>query len=73
MIDRFFIVFCLLVMMIGCGFMLHQELEIKALKNRELLILAEVKDVQKKQRINAQDLDFIKKIIIEGKNGEEPF
>lgn len=68
MIDRFFFAFCLLALMVGCGFMLHQELEIRALKSRELLILAEVKDVQKKQRINAQDLDFMKKMIIEGAN-----
>ena len=66
MIDRFFFAFCLLALMVGCGFMLHQELELKELKNREFLILAEVKDVQKKQRINAQDLDFLKKLIVEG-------
>ena len=51
-----------------CGaFLLRQELKNKAIEQRQSLILAELEDLQKKERITAQDVVFLQQLVLEGK------
>lgn len=51
----------------GAVFMIRQELKNQEQKQREAVILAEIADLKKQARINAQDVDFLEKLVIEGK------
>ena len=45
----------------------RQELKNKEFEQKQDAILVEIQDLQKKARINAQDVDFLEKLVIEGK------
>lgn len=49
------------------GFMIRQEMKNQEQKQRDAVILQEIADLKKQTRINAQDVDFIEKLVIEGK------
>ncbi len=51
----------------GAVFMVRQELKNQKQENMDALILQEISDLKKQTRINAQDVDFIEKLVIEGK------
>lgn len=51
---------------IGAGFMIRQELKNQEQDHRDALILKEINDLKKQTRINAQDVDFLEKIVQEG-------
>lgn len=51
----------------GAVFMIRQELKNQEMAQRDAVILQEITDLKKQTRINAQDVDFIEKLVIEGK------
>lgn len=51
----------------GAGFMIRQEVKNQEQKQRDAVILQEIADLKKQTRINAQDVDFLEKLVIEGK------
>jgi len=51
----------------GTVFMIRQELKNQEQKQRDAVILQEIADLKKQARINAQDVDFLEKLVIEGK------
>ena len=51
----------------GAVFMIRQELRNQEQEQRDALILQEINDLKKQTRINAQDVDFLEKLVIEGK------
>jgi hypothetical protein len=58
-----FLVLCF----IGGGWMIRQEIKNQEQKQRDAVILREIADLKKQTRINAQDVDFLEKLVIEGK------
>lgn len=51
----------------GAVFMIRQEIKNQEQKRRDAVILQEIADLKKQTRINAQDVDFLEKLVIEGK------
>lgn len=51
----------------GAVFMIRQELKNHEQKQRDAVILQEIADLKKQTRINAQNVDFLEKLVIEGK------
>lgn len=51
----------------GAVFMIRQELKNQERERMDALILQEISDLKKQTRINAQDVDFLEKLVIEGK------
>lgn len=51
----------------GAVFMIRQELKNQEQEQRDAVILQEIADLKKQTRINAQDVDFLEKLVIEGK------
>ena len=51
----------------GAVFIIRQELKNKQQEQRDAVILQEIADLKKQTRINAQDVDFLEKLVIEGK------
>ena len=51
----------------GAVFMIRQELKNQEQRQRDAVILQEIADLKKQTRINAQNVDFIEKLVIEGK------
>ena len=51
----------------GAVFMIRQEMKNQEQEQRDALILQEINDLKKQTRINAQDVDFLEKLVIEGK------
>ena len=51
----------------GAVFMIRQELKNQRQEQRDALILQEINDLKKQTRINAQSVDFLEKLVIEGK------
>ena len=57
-----------LVLFFTCGiWMIRQEIKNQEQEQRDALILQEISDLKKQTRINAQDVDFLEKLVIEGK------
>lgn len=52
----------------GAVFMIRQEMKNQQQENMDALILQEISDLKKQTRINAQDVDFLEKLVIEGKH-----
>lgn len=50
------------------GFLLRQELKNKATEQRMTLLLIELEDLQKRERITAQDVMILEKLVTEGNN-----
>lgn len=46
---------------------IRQELKNQEQARRDAVIMQEIADLKKQTRINAQDVDFIEKLVIEGK------
>ena len=57
----------LVLLFTGAVFMIRQELRNQEQAKRDALILQEINDLKKQTRINAQDVDFLEKFVIEGK------
>ncbi len=51
----------------GAAFMIRQELKNQEQEQKDAVILQEIADLKKQTRINAQDVDFLEKLVIEGK------
>lgn len=51
----------------GAFFIIRQEMKNQEQKQRDAVILQEIADLKKQSRINAQDVDFLEKLVIEGK------
>lgn len=49
------------------GFLIRQELKNKATEQKLALVLTELEDLKKKERITAQDVVFIQQLVTEGK------
>ena len=52
---------------LDCTIFIRQELKNRAQDQRDAVIMQEIADLKKKTRINAQDVDFLEKLVIEGK------
>ena len=46
---------------------IRQELKNQEQARRDAVIMQEIADLKKQTRINAQDVDFLEKLVIEGK------
>ena len=51
----------------GAVFMIRQEMKNQEQKQRDAVILQEIADLKKQTRVNAQSVDFLEKLVIEGK------
>lgn len=57
-----------LALYVFCGaWVIHQELQNQKQERINALVLQEISDLKKQTRINAQDVDFLEKLVIEGK------
>ena len=56
----------LFYLFVGLG-LIRQELKYREQEQRDAVILQEIADLKKQTRINAQDVDFLEKLVIEGK------
>lgn len=52
---------------LDCTIFIRQEMKNRAQEQRDAVIMQEIADLKKKTRINAQDVDFLEKLVIEGK------
>ena len=52
---------------LDCTIFIRQELKNRAQEQRDAVIMQEIADLKKKTRINAQDVDFLEKLVIEEK------
>lgn len=66
MIDRLLCTFTLLLVLIVGGLLLHQQLVFTRYEQQQQLIEAEIKELKKKDRITAQDIQFLETLVIEG-------
>ena len=66
MIDRLFTAFLFVMLFIVGGLLIHQHLELLKYEQKQEIILSELKELQKRARLNAQDIDFLEKLVIEG-------
>lgn len=63
MTDRFFLgTFFVILLLLG-GFTLYERIEIDRLDSQIAELRYEIKKLQKEQRVNAQDIDFMRKLI----------
>lgn len=63
MIDRIFLgTVLLLLFFMGC-LLLCQRVKLEELKKSQAVLLDKIEQVEKKQRVNAQDIDFMRKLI----------
>ena len=51
----------------GAVFIIRQEMKNQEQRQRDAVILQEIADLKKQARINAQNVDFLEKLVIEGK------
>ena len=51
---------------VGYG-MIRQEIKNQEQAQRDAVILREIADLKKQARINAQDVDFLERLVLEGK------
>ena len=66
MIDRLLCTFTVLLVLIVGGLLLHQQLVFTRYEQQQQLIEAEIKELKKKDRITAQDIQFLETLVIEG-------
>lgn len=67
MSEKLVVGLILALFFIGAVFMIRQEMKNQEQRQRDSLILQEISDLKKQTRINAQDVDFLEKLVIEGK------
>ena len=67
MSDNLAFVIFMVLSITGGIFICRQELKNQEQEQRDALILQEISDLKKQTRINAQDVDFLEKLVIEGK------
>lgn len=65
--DRYALVLLLFIYVAMLGLSIRQELINTELKQQNALYKVQIDELQKKQRLTAQDVGFIEKIINEGK------
>ncbi|MBO7714180.1 MAG: hypothetical protein J6S85_11455 [Methanobrevibacter sp.] len=66
MIDRLLCTFTLLLVLIVGGLLLHQQLTFTRYEQQQKIIEAEIKELKKKDRLTAQDIQFLETLVIEG-------
>lgn len=66
MIDRLLCTFTLLLVLIVGGLLLHQQLTFTRYEQQQKVIEAEIKELKKKDRLTAQDIQFLETLVIEG-------
>ena len=49
-----------------CSLLIHQELRLEAIKQSQEVVKIEIQEIKKKERITAQDVNFLERLIIEG-------
>lgn len=64
MTDRFFLGIFFAIFLLLSGFTLYERIEINRLDNQIAELRYEIKKLQKEQRVNAQDIDFMEKLIV---------
>jgi hypothetical protein len=67
MSEKLAIATFLVLLFTGAVFMIRQEYKNQEQEQRDAFILQEISDLKKQTRINAQDVDFLEKLVIEGK------
>lgn len=65
--DKFGIGLLLAILFAGLGCIIRQELINTELRQINALQRAQIEDLTKRQRLTAQDVQFIEKLVIEGK------
>ena len=65
--DRYALVLLLFIYVAMLGLSIRQELINTELKQQNALYKVQIDELQKKQRLTAQDVGFIEKLINEGK------
>lgn len=65
--DRYAIGLLLLIFFAGLGFIIRQECINQELRQTNALYRVQIEDLSRRQRLTAQDVDFIEKLVIEGK------
>ena len=64
--ERYAIVLCMLLLLALLTGFIRQELINTELRQQNALYKAEITELQKKQRMTAQDVGFLEQLIIEG-------
>ena len=64
--ERYAIVLCMLLLAALLTGFIRQELINTELRQQNALYKAEITELQKKQRLTAQDVGFLEQLIIEG-------
>ena len=65
--ERYAIAFSMIVVLALLGLGIRQELINTELRQQNALQKAQIDELQKKQRLTAQDVGFLENLIIEGK------
>ena len=65
--DRYVVGFIMFIFFALLGFGIRQELINTELKQQNALQKVQIDELQKKQRLTAQDVGFIEKLVNEGK------
>ena len=63
MMDRFFLGIFFVILLLLSGFTLYERTEINRLDSQIAELRYEMTKVQKEQRVSAQDVDFMRKLI----------
>ena len=69
--ERYALGMSLLLFIALLGFGIRQELINEKLSRQNALYKAQIDELQKKQRLTAQDVGFLEYLIIEGKQSEK--
>ena len=63
MTDRFFLGMLLIFLLVLGGFTLYEHTELNDLELQVAQMSSEINQLKKEQRVNAQDIDFMRKLI----------
>ena len=66
MIDRMFCALLFVMFFVFGAVVIHQEQKLKRIENKETALLYEIAELKKKERITAQDVQFLQMLILEG-------
>lgn len=56
----------LFLFLLVCALLINQELRLEAIKQSQEVVKVELQELKKKERITAQDVNFLERLIIEG-------
>ena len=66
MLDRMLSALMLILILLVSGFLLYQREEFRKYEIRQQIVEQEIRELKKKDRINAQDIQFLEALIIKG-------